>query len=81
MFFDLVGNLTKGDAIAQVRDAIQSRMNDGDLQFVVDVRNVSWIDDYGLEELMRARRTINEQGGDLKLINFDPPTGLPLKFN
>jgi anti-anti-sigma factor len=81
VFFDLAGNLTEGDAIAQVREAIKTRMNDGDLQFVIDVRDVSWIDDCGLEELMRARRTIIDQGGNLKLINFNPPTGLPLRFN
>ena len=82
VFFDLVGNLTKGAAVTQVRDAIQARMNAGELQFVLDFRHVKYIDDYGLEALFRTRRAISDHGGELQLLNLDPPpTGLPLTFN
>jgi anti-sigma B factor antagonist len=67
---DLAGNLTVGEAVAKVRETIQSQMNNGQRKFVLNLAEVSYIDSSGLGELVWAYTSVRNKGGDVKLLNL-----------
>jgi anti-sigma B factor antagonist len=70
VIFDLSGNLTVGEAVASLREALQAEMNNGERKFVLNLAEVAYIDSSGLGELVWAYTSVRNKGGDVKLLNL-----------
>jgi anti-sigma B factor antagonist len=66
----LSGKLTIGEPQTQVRESLDIQMNQGNRKFVLNLRDVSYIDSSGLGELVRSYSTVRSKGGDVKLLNL-----------
>ena len=67
---ELSGRLTIGESVLSLRDAVRSAVNDGDLKFVLNLGDVSYIDSSGLGELVSIYTTVRNKKGDVKLLNL-----------
>jgi len=68
--FDLSGKLTIGEPVMQVRESLRSSVNEGVRKFILNLRDVSYIDSSGLGELVSSYTTVRNKGGDVKLLNL-----------
>jgi anti-sigma B factor antagonist len=66
---DLKGKLIAGVGAELLRDKLQSLLQQGRKQFVVNLAEVPYMDSTGLGELVHAYATVTRQGGALKLLN------------
>ena len=67
---DLSGRLTIGEPVLLLRDNIRTFVNDGDMKFVLNLGDVSYIDSSGLGELVSTYTTVRNRKGDVKLLNL-----------
>ena len=67
---DLNGKLTQGDTALRLRDKINSVVQQGLKQVVVNLSDVSYMDSSGIGELVRSYTTVTRQGGALKLLGL-----------
>lgn len=67
---DLSGRLTIGEAVQSMREVIRSAVDAGDVRFVLNLGDVSYIDSSGLGELVSTYTTIRNRKGDVKLLNL-----------
>jgi anti-sigma B factor antagonist len=67
---DMSGRLTIGEPVLQLRDNIRGFIDDGDLRFILNLGDVSYIDSSGLGELVSTYRTVRNREGDVKLLNL-----------
>jgi len=72
--YDLSGKLTIGEPVMQVRESLRALVNDGTRKFVLNLRDVSYIDSSGLGELVSSYSTIRSKGGDVKLLHLTAKT-------
>ena len=54
----------------QLRDNIRGFIDDGDLRFILNLGDVSYIDSSGLGELVSTYTTVRNRQGDVKLLNL-----------
>ena len=54
-----------------LRDQIQKLLEEGNNQFVLDLSNLSYLDSFGLGQLICIRNSILQAGGHMKLLR--PP--------
>ena len=66
---DLSGNLTV-EAVAQLREAIQGQLSNGERKFLLNLGEVSYIDSSGLGVLVWAYTSVRNKGGDVKLLSL-----------
>lgn len=66
--FDLTGRMTLGEGDVTVRNAIRERMGKGDLQFLLNLKNITFLDSAGIGEIVASLKRVREAGGDIKLI-------------
>ncbi|RMG49942.1 MAG: anti-sigma factor antagonist [Acidobacteria bacterium] len=67
---DLSGRITIGQGSAQFREAIRQLMEQGRNRLLLNFADVSYVDSSGIGELVSAYTTLNNQGGQLKLLNL-----------
>ncbi len=67
---ELSGRLTIGESVLSLRDAVRSAVDDGDLKFVLNLGDVSYIDSSGLGELVSIYTTVRNKKGDVKLLKL-----------
>ena len=60
--------LNKGGNV-QLKDKVQSLLQQGHKNVLVDLNRVSYVDSAGLGELVQAYATTKNRGGTLKLLN------------
>ena len=60
--------LNKGGDV-QLKDKVQSLLQQGRKNLLIDLSNVSYVDSAGLGELVHAYATTKNRGGALKLLN------------
>ena len=60
--------LNKGGDV-MLKDKVQSLIQQGHMNLVIDLANVSYVDSAGLGELVQAYATAKNRGGALKLLN------------
>jgi anti-sigma B factor antagonist len=68
---DLDGRLTVGPEASQLRDSIQACAEAGELNVVLNLADVSFIDSTGLGALVICYTTLRKAGGQLKLVNLN----------
>jgi anti-sigma B factor antagonist len=67
---ELSGRLTIGESVLSLRDAVRSAVDDGELKFVLNLGDVSYIDSSGLGELVSIYTTVRNKKGDVKLLKL-----------
>ncbi len=67
---DLSGRLTMGDAVQSMRETIRGLADAGNVRFVLNLKNVGYIDSSGLGELVATYTTIRNRQGDVKLLHL-----------
>ena len=67
---DLKGKMTLGEGDELLKDKINSLIQQGRRQVVLNFGDVPYIDSAGLGEIVRTYTTISRQGGSLKLLNL-----------
>ena len=66
----LSGRIVLGDGAAELRSRMNDLVDEAHLKFLLDLRNVTYIDSSGTGELVSAYTTITNQGGHLKLLGL-----------
>src|ERR1700751_887961 len=62
---------TSGDVvILDLKDKVNSLVNQGIKKIVLNLAEVPYIDSAGLGEIVRTYTTVSRQGGSLKLLNL-----------
>ncbi len=67
---DLNGKLTIGEGDALLREKINSLIQQGHTNLLLNLGEVPYVDSAGLGEIVRTFTTVKHQGGTLKLINL-----------
>jgi len=67
---DLYGRIVLGEGSAGVRDLVRNLIKEGNKKILLNLRDVDYIDSYGLGELVSAFTSARSQGGELKLLNL-----------
>lgn len=67
---DLNGKLTIGEGDELLREKINSLMQQGHTNLLLNLGEVPYVDSAGLGEIVRTFTTVKHQGGTLKLINL-----------
>lgn len=62
----------KGNRLEDLRGALEDILREGHTKVILDLARVSFLDSAGLGELVRCKKRVAEQGGDVKLLR---PTG------
>jgi anti-sigma B factor antagonist len=66
---DIKGRIVMGPESAALRDTICDLLAKGNLQILLNLGGVDYIDSMGLGALVGASVTVRKQGGELKLLN------------
>jgi anti-sigma B factor antagonist len=67
---DIKGKITLGEGDEQLKDKVNSLMNQGHKKILLNLEGVPYIDSAGLGEIVRTYTTVSRQGGSLKLLNL-----------
>jgi anti-sigma B factor antagonist len=70
MVLDIKGKITLGEGDEQLKDKVNSLVNQGHLKMVLNLAEVPYLDSAGLGEVVRAYTTVSRKGGSLKLLNL-----------
>ena len=68
MILDLKGKMTLGEGDELLKDKINSLIQQGRKQLLLNLGDVPYIDSAGLGEIVRTYTTVSRQGGKLKLL-------------
>jgi anti-sigma B factor antagonist len=67
---DMDGNIRIGGSNAALKNAISGLVAEGRNQIVLNLARVAYIDSSGLGELISGHVTLNNKGGEIKLLNL-----------
>ena len=70
VILDLNGKLTIGEGDELLKEKINSLMQQGHRNLLLNLENVPYVDSAGLGEIVRTYTTVSRQGGHLKLVNL-----------
>ncbi len=68
VILDLIGKITIGDGSNQLRDAVNSLLESGQCEIVLNFVEAGYIDSSGIGELISRHTTTKNRGGHLKLL-------------
>jgi anti-sigma B factor antagonist len=66
---DLNGKITIGEGDVILREAVDSVLQDGSKNVLLNLAKVSYMDSAGIGELVACYKRAREKGGELKLLN------------
>jgi anti-sigma B factor antagonist len=67
---DVTGKITLGESTELLKDKVNSLVNQGHKNLVLNLAGVSYMDSAGLGVMMAAFNTAKGQGGSLKLLSL-----------
>ncbi|MBV8847714.1 MAG: STAS domain-containing protein [Bryobacterales bacterium] len=67
---DAVGRITLGEAATTFRDTLRQLVGSGHKKLLLNLADVSYIDSSGIGEMVSGYTTVNNQGGQVKLLNL-----------
>lgn len=70
MVLDIKGKITLGEGDEQLKDKVNSLVNQGQRKLVLNLAEVPYLDSAGLGRVVGAYTTVSRQGGSLKLLNL-----------
>jgi len=65
----ITGRLDPGDAPDQVYEMVQSFVEENEIDFLLDLRSVSYISSTGVGSLIKSYRSVLKQKGHVKLLS------------
>ncbi len=66
---DASGSLTLGGGGTALRDLLHVMASKGQKKFLLNLRDLHFIDSFGIGELVRSYATVRKRGGELKLVH------------
>jgi len=70
MILDLKGELVIGDGDELLKDKINSMIQQGHTNLLLNLEGVPYVDSAGLGQMVSTLNTVRRQGGALKLLNL-----------
>ena len=70
MVLDIKGKITLGEGDEQLKDKVNSLVNQGHRKILLNLADVPYVDSAGLGEIVRTYTTVSRQGGSMKLLNL-----------
>ncbi len=70
LVLDLKGKILIGDGIDELREAINSTINDKETKVLLNFAEVPYLDSTGLGEVVRSYTSIKKEGGTVKIVNL-----------
>jgi anti-sigma B factor antagonist len=70
MVVTVTGDITLNGGDVQVKDKVQSLLQQDQRKIVLDLGGVAYVDSAGLGQLVQAYATVKNKGGALKLANL-----------
>ncbi len=67
---DISGQITLGQELGDVRNTVRDLVAQGEKRIILNLADVSYIDSSGLGELISSYTTVQNSGGQLKLMNL-----------
>jgi anti-sigma B factor antagonist len=67
---DLSGRIVLGEGSTGVGYLVRNLIKEGNKKILLNLRDVDYIDSFGLGELVSAFTSMRSQGGELKLLNL-----------
>jgi anti-sigma B factor antagonist len=68
LMIEASGSMTLGGGGTALRDALHVLVSKGQKKFLVNLRDVHYIDSFGIGELVRSYTTVRKNAGDMKLV-------------
>jgi anti-sigma B factor antagonist len=66
------GRVVLGDGAGELRTRITDLIDEARLKFLLDLRNVTYIDSFGVGVIAAKYVSVRRKGGDLKLLRLSP---------
>ena len=66
------GRVVLGDGAAELRARLNDLVDEARLKFLLDLRNVTYIDSFGVGVIASKYVSVRRKGGDLKLLRLSP---------
>lgn len=70
LILDLKGKILIGYGIDEVRDAINSIIQEKETKILLNFKAVPYLDSTGLGEVVRSYTSIKKEGGTVKIVNL-----------
>ena len=67
---DLSGRITLGDGTKALRESVQGLLGEGQRRILLNMGEVAFIDSAGIGELVAALISVQNRGGELKLLKL-----------
>ena len=67
---DLSGRITIGEGTVVLKEAVRTLLNKREMNILLNLGDVSYIDSSGIGELVSGFTTVANQGGQLKLLSL-----------
>ena len=67
---DMMGRVTLGDGLADLRDSIREALAGDQKNILLNLAEVDYIDSSGLGQLIGSYATVTSLGGQMKLLNL-----------
>ena len=68
----LSGRIVLGDGAAELRAYMNDLVDEARLKFLLDLRNVTYIDSFGVGVIAAKYVSVRRKGGDVKLLRLSP---------
>ncbi len=65
----IAGRVVFGDGAQELREHITNRIDEARLKFLLDLREVTYIDSFGVGVIAAKYVSVRRKGGDLKLVH------------
>ena len=65
---DISGRLAIGEGDLDLRQRIAELVDSGERRFLLNLRDVPYLDSVGVAEIVAAAKRVREQGGEIKLL-------------
>jgi anti-sigma B factor antagonist len=67
---DMSGRITLGEGLGDLRDSIREALSGNRKRIILNLAEVSYIDSSGLGQLIGSYATVNDRGGQMKLVSL-----------
>jgi anti-sigma B factor antagonist len=67
---DISGRITLGEGSSTLRETVRDMLSKGQKKILLNLGDVTYIDSSGIGELVSSFTSVNNQGGQLKLLNL-----------
>lgn len=72
MVLQVSGRIVLGDGAAELRSRMNDLVDEAHLKFLLDLRNVTYIDSFGVGVIAAKYVSVRRKGGDVKLLRLSP---------